>query len=33
MFDMETGMPALEFFQGWSMVGGRVVQEGDHGTA
>lgn len=33
MFDMQTGMLALEFCQRFSMVRGRVIEDGDHRTA
>jgi len=33
VFDMEAGMLALEFCQRFSMVRGRVVEDGDHRTA
>jgi len=32
VLDMETGMPTLEFRQRFSMVRGRIVEDGDHGT-
>jgi len=33
VFDMETGMLALEFYQRFPMVGGRIVEDGDHWAA